>query len=87
LREGLFIALPSPRIPRFRKNISQTELWAEDNSLAHDLDELIEEGRIASTKFYTAESGEVFFREKEAAVLRNTDRFDQYYYCLRLSCF
>ena len=53
------------------------KLWAEDNSLTFfDLDLLIEEEeRMSIEKIFDA-YGEDYFREKEAAVLRNTDRFD-----------
>lgn len=53
------------------------KLWAEDNRLSfYDLDRLIEEEERMSIERIFAEKGEAYFREKEAAVLRNTDRFD-----------
>ena len=53
------------------------KLWAEDNSLSFfDLDLLIEdEERMSVEKIFSTYSKD-YFREKEAAVLRNTDRFD-----------
>ena len=52
-------------------------LWAEDNGLAfYDLDEMIEKEERMSVEKIFATYGEGYFREKEAAVLRNTDRFD-----------
>ena len=53
------------------------KLWAADNGLSfYDLDELIvEEERMSIEKIF-AVNGEDYFREKEAAVLRNTDRFE-----------
>ena len=52
-------------------------LWAEDNSLRFfDLDVLIEAEERMSTEKIFSTYGEDYFREKEAAVLRNTDRFD-----------
>lgn len=52
-------------------------LWAEDNGLSfYDLDTLIEEEeRMPVSKIFST-YGESYFREKEAAVLRNTDRFE-----------
>lgn len=52
------------------------KLWADDNQLPfYDLDSLIEEEeRMAIDKIF-ATYGEDYFREKEAAALRNTDRF------------
>lgn len=53
------------------------KLWAADNRLSfYDLDGLIEEEERMSIEKIFAEKGEDYFREKEAAVLRNTDRFD-----------
>jgi shikimate kinase len=53
------------------------KLWAEDNGLFfYDLDTLIEEEERMRIDKIFAEYGEDYFREKEAAVLRNTDRFD-----------
>ena len=53
------------------------KLWAADNGLSfYDLDELIvQEERMSIEKIF-AVNGEDYFREKEAAVLRNTDRFE-----------
>ncbi|MEJ7611737.1 MAG: shikimate kinase [Ferruginibacter sp.] len=53
------------------------KLWAEDGGLSfYDLDALIEEEeRMAIPKIFEV-YGEDYFREKEAAVLRNTDRFE-----------
>ena len=53
------------------------KLWAEDNSLSFfDLDLLIEDEERMSVEKIFSTYGEDYFREKEAAVLRNTDRFD-----------
>lgn len=53
------------------------ELWAEDNNIPFfDLDILIEEEERMSVEKIFAGYGEDYFREKEAAVLRNTDRFE-----------
>ena len=53
------------------------KLWAEDNSLIFfDLDLLIEDEERMSVEKIFSTYGEDYFREKEAAVLRNTDRFD-----------
>ncbi len=53
------------------------KLWAEDNGLLfYDLDELIEQEERMSVEKIFALNGEDYFREKEAAVLRNTDRFE-----------
>jgi shikimate kinase len=51
--------------------------WAEDNGmLFYDLDTLIEiEERKTIEKIFS-ENSEAYFRELEAAVLRNTERFD-----------
>jgi shikimate kinase len=52
------------------------KLWAEDNNLPfYDLDALIEEEERTTIDKIFAEKGEAYFREKEAAVLRNTERF------------
>lgn len=52
------------------------KLWAEDNGLPfYDLDRLIEEEERMSIEKIFLTYGENYFREKEAAVLRNTDRF------------
>lgn len=52
------------------------KLWAEDNGLPfYDLDSLIEEEERMSIEKIFETFGENYFREKEAAVLRNTDRF------------
>lgn len=53
------------------------KLWAEDNAIPfYDLDLLIEqEERMTIEKIFST-YGEDYFREKEAAVLRNTDRFE-----------
>ncbi len=53
------------------------KLWAEDNSLNfYDLDTLIEEEERMSVEKIFSTYGESYFREKEAAILRNTDRFE-----------
>ena len=53
------------------------KLWADDNGLSfYDLDELIEQEERMSIEKIFALNGEDYFREKEAAVLRNTDRFE-----------
>lgn len=53
------------------------KLWAEDNCLSFfDLDLLIEEEERMSTEQIFSTYSEDYFREKEAAVLRNTDRSD-----------
>jgi shikimate kinase len=52
-------------------------LWAEDNNFPfYDLDTLIEEEERATIDKIFAEKGEAYFREREAAVLRNTERFE-----------
>jgi shikimate kinase len=52
------------------------ELWADDNNIPfYDLDTLIEEEERMSIEKIFSTQGEDYFREKEAAVLRNTDRF------------
>jgi shikimate kinase len=52
------------------------KLWADANQLPfYDLDALIEEEeRMTIDKIFTT-YGEDYFREKEAAALRNTDKF------------
>ena len=51
-------------------------LWAQDNNLPfYDLDTLIEEEERTTIDKIFATKGEAYFREKEAAVLRNTERF------------
>ncbi len=53
------------------------KLWAEDNDMAfYDLDTLIEEEERTSIDKIFAEKGEGYFREREAAILRNTERFE-----------
>lgn len=53
------------------------KIWAADNGLGfYDLDQLIGEEERMSIESIFSEFGESYFREKEAAVLRNTDRFD-----------
>ena len=53
------------------------KLWADDNGLSfYDLDELIEQEERMTIEKIFAVYGEDYFREKEAAVLRNTDRFE-----------
>ena len=53
------------------------KLWAIDNGLAfYDLDEMLEKEERMTVEKIFATYGEGYFREKEAAVLRNTDRFD-----------
>ena len=52
------------------------KLWADDNGIPfYDLDTLIEEEERMSIEKIFSTYGEDYFREKEAAVLRNTDRF------------
>ena len=52
------------------------KLWADDNGIPfYDLDTLIEEEERISIEKIFSTYGEDYFREKEAAVLRNTDRF------------
>ena len=53
------------------------KLWAKENTIPfYDLDTLIEdEERMSIEKIFSV-YGEVYFREKEAAILRNTDRFE-----------
>ena len=53
------------------------KLWAADNNFTfYDLDKLIEdEERMTIENIFSAK-GEDYFREREAAVLRNTERFD-----------
>lgn len=52
-------------------------LWADDNNMPfYDLDLLIEEEERMSVEKIFSTYGEDYFREKEAAVLRNTDRFE-----------
>lgn len=53
------------------------KIWADDNGLAfYDLDTLIEEEERMSIDKIFSQQGEDYFREKETAILRNTDRFD-----------
>lgn len=53
------------------------KLWAEDNGLSfYDLDSLIEEEERMTIEKIFSSYGESYFREKEAAILRNTDRFE-----------
>ncbi len=53
------------------------KLWAEDNGIPfYDMDVLIEEEERMSIEKIFASKGEDYFREKEAAILRNTDRFE-----------
>jgi shikimate kinase len=53
------------------------KLWADDTGIQfYDLDHLIEEEERMSIDKIFALNGEDYFREKEAAILRNTDRFD-----------
>ncbi len=53
------------------------KLWAEANALSfYDLDALIEEDERMPVEKIFAEKGREYFREREAAVLRNTDRVD-----------
>lgn len=52
-------------------------IWAAKNGLVfYDLDELIEEEERKSVAEIFAAYGEGYFRELEAAMLRNTDRFE-----------
>ena len=54
------------------------KLWAEDNAIPfYDLDLLIEEEERMTIEKIFSTYGEDYFREKEAAVLRNTDRFEK----------
>lgn len=53
------------------------KIWGEDHSIPfYDLDELIEKEERISVENIFATFGEDYFREREAAVLRNTDRFE-----------
>jgi len=53
------------------------KLWAAQNYLLfYDLDALIEEEERSTVENIFATFGEDYFREREAAVLRNTDRFE-----------
>jgi shikimate kinase len=53
------------------------KLWAEDNNIAfYDLDILIEEEERTTIDKIFSEKGEAYFRELEAAVLRNTERLE-----------
>lgn len=52
-------------------------IWAAQHGLAfYDLDTLIAEEERMNIPEIFATMGEDYFREKEAAILRNTDRFD-----------
>lgn len=52
-------------------------LWAAKHGLAfYDLDTLIEEEERMAVAAIFSERGEDYFREKEAAILRNTDKFE-----------
>jgi shikimate kinase len=53
------------------------EMWGEAHSIPFfDLDKLIEEEERTIVENIFATNGEDYFREKEAAILRNTDRFE-----------
>jgi len=53
------------------------KLWADDNDMPfYDVDTLIEEEERMSISEIFSTFCEAYFREKEAAVLRNTDRFE-----------
>ena len=53
------------------------KIWGEVHSIPFfDLDELIEEEERSIVENIFATFGEDYFREREAAVLRNTDRFE-----------
>jgi len=53
------------------------KLWADDNGFPfYDVDTLIEKEERMSISEIFSTFGEAYFREKEAAVLRNTDRFE-----------
>ena len=53
------------------------KLWSEMNAIPfYDLDTLIEEEERKSVGNIFEIFGEDYFREREAAVLRNTDRFE-----------
>lgn len=53
------------------------KLWADDNGLPfYDVDTLIEEEERMNIETIFSTYGEDYFREREAAVLRNTDRFE-----------
>ena len=53
------------------------KIWGEVHSIPFfDLDELIEEEERSTVENIFATFGEDYFREREAAVLRNTDRFE-----------
>ena len=52
------------------------EMWGAAHSIPFfDLDKLIEEEERTSVENIFSSFGEEYFREKEAAILRNTDRF------------
>lgn len=54
------------------------KIWGEIYSIPfYDLDELIEEDERITVENIFATFGEDYFREREAAVLRNTDRFEK----------
>jgi shikimate kinase len=51
--------------------------WAVDNNIPfYDLDELIETEERTTIEKIFATKGEAYFREREAAILRNTERFE-----------
>lgn len=53
------------------------EMWGGDHAIPFfDLDKLIEEEERTTLENIFATNGEGYFREKEAAILRNTDRFE-----------
>jgi shikimate kinase len=53
------------------------KLWAANNNLAfYDLDKLIEEEERMTIENIFSTKGEDYFREREAAILRNTERYE-----------
>ena len=53
------------------------EMWGDAHNIPFfDLDKLIEEEERTSVENIFATFGEDYFREREAAILRNTDRFE-----------
>lgn len=53
------------------------KIWGEVHSIPfYDLDKLIEDEERITVENIFATFGEDYFREREAAVLRNTDRFE-----------
>ena len=53
------------------------KLWADDKGIPfYDLDTLIEEEERMTIEEIFSTNGEDYFREREAAALRNTDKFE-----------